>query len=114
MPRPHSPYGVTKLAAEHLCALYGANWGVHTVSLRYFSVYGPRQRPDMALHRLVEAALGGEPFPLYGAGEQVLFDAADEIDGRARMARPSKARQMDALRIRFSLLCWWTGPPRSG
>src|SRR5437588_1336496 len=71
LPRPHSPYGVTKLAAEHLCALYGANWGLHTVSLRYFSVYGPRQRPDMALHRLVEAALGGDPFPLYGAGGQV-------------------------------------------
>ena len=68
--RPHSPYGVTKLAAEHLCSLYAANWGVPTVSLRYFSVYGPRQRPDMAIHRVVESALGGTPFPLFGTGSQ--------------------------------------------
>ena len=69
-PRPHSPYGVTKLAAEHLCSLYAANWGVPTISLRYFSVYGPRQRPDMAIHRMVEAALAGARFPLYGTGSQ--------------------------------------------
>jgi len=68
LPRPHSPYGVTKLAAEHLCNLYAANWGLPTVSLRYFTVYGPRQRPDMAMHRLCEAALGGTAFPLYGDG----------------------------------------------
>jgi nucleoside-diphosphate-sugar epimerase len=68
LPRPHSPYGVTKLAAEHLCGLYAANWGLPTVSLRYFTVYGPRQRPDMAIHRLIEAGLSGEPFPLYGDG----------------------------------------------
>ena len=55
LPAPHSPYGVTKLAAEHLCSLYAANWGLSTVSLRYFTVYGPRQRPDMAFHRLIEA-----------------------------------------------------------
>jgi len=77
LPRPHSPYGVTKLAAEHLCALYATNWGLPTVSLRYFSIYGPRQRPDMATHRLIEAALGserevgGSSFPLYGDGRQV-------------------------------------------
>ena len=71
LPRPHSPYGVTKLAAEHLCNLYAANWGVHTVSLRYFTVYGPRQRPDMAFHRLLEAALSGRPFPLYGDGSAI-------------------------------------------
>src|SRR5207248_470196 len=69
--RPHSPYGVTKLAAEHLCTLYAGNWGVPTVSLRYFTVYGPRQRPDMAMHRLLAAAVGREVFPLYGSGEQV-------------------------------------------
>ena len=68
---PHSPYGVTKLAAEHLCMAYAANWGVPTVSLRYFTVYGPRQRPDMAMHRLIAAAIGREAFPLYGSGEQV-------------------------------------------
>src|SRR4051812_32930977 len=71
LPQPHSPYGVTKLAAEHLCNLYAANWGVHTVSLRYFTVYGPRQRPDMAMHRLIESALAGTPFPLYGDGSAV-------------------------------------------
>jgi len=68
--RPHSPYGVTKLAAEHLCSLYAANWAVPTISLRYFSVYGPRQRPDMAIHRMVESALSGNRFPLYGTGSQ--------------------------------------------
>src|SRR5207247_5764164 len=57
LPRPHSPYGVTKLAAEHLCGLYAANWNVPTISLRYFTVYGPRQRPDMAFHRFVESVL---------------------------------------------------------
>lgn len=71
LPAPHSPYGVTKLAAEHLCGVYARNWGVPTVSLRYFTVYGPRQRPDMAIHRLVESALKGQPFPLYGDGEHV-------------------------------------------
>ena len=68
---PHSPYGVTKLAAEHLCTAYAHNHGLPTIALRYFSVYGPRQRPDMAHHRLIEAALTGEPFPLYGDGSQI-------------------------------------------
>lgn len=71
LPRPRSPYGVTKLAAEHLCRLYADNHGVHTVSLRYFTVYGPRQRPDMAFHRLCEAACGRGAFPLYGDGSQI-------------------------------------------
>jgi len=71
LPRPHSPYGVTKLAAEHLCGLYAANWGLPTVALRYFTVYGPRQRPDMATYRLIQAARGGPPFPLFGDGNQV-------------------------------------------
>ena len=71
LPRPHSPYGVTKLTAEHLCNLYASNWGVPTVSLRYFTVYGPRQRPDMAFHRLLEAALSGGSFPLYGDGSAI-------------------------------------------
>ena len=71
LPRPLSPYGVTKLAAEHLCTAYAADTGLSVVSLRYFSVYGPRQRPDMAIHRLVESALAGSPFPMYGDGSQV-------------------------------------------
>lgn len=69
-PRPVSPYGVTKLAAEHLCELYRTTSGVSTVSLRLFTVYGPRQRPDMAFSRLVDAALRREPFLLYGDGGQ--------------------------------------------
>jgi UDP-glucuronate 4-epimerase len=71
LPQPFSPYGVTKLAAEHLCSLYASNFGLSVVSLRYFTVYGPRQRPDMATHRLFEAALDGTPFPLFGTGEQL-------------------------------------------
>jgi nucleoside-diphosphate-sugar epimerase len=67
---PVSPYGVTKLAAEHLCHLYAVNCGVPTVSLRYFTVYGPRQRPDMAFHRFLSAAYLGRPISLYGDGDQ--------------------------------------------
>ena len=69
-PQPVSPYGVTKLAAEHLCELYRVGFGIPTVSLRLFTVYGPRQRPDMAFSRLVAAAVRGELFELYGTGEQ--------------------------------------------
>jgi UDP-glucuronate 4-epimerase len=78
--RPYSPYGVTKLAGEHLCSAYGRNFGVPTASVRYFTVYGPRQRPDMAFHRLIEAALNGDSFPLYGDGRQVRdFTFVDDI-----------------------------------
>ncbi|MEZ5317059.1 MAG: NAD-dependent epimerase/dehydratase family protein [Vicinamibacterales bacterium] len=68
--QPVSPYGVTKLAAEHLCHLYHVNYQVPTVSLRFFTVYGPRQRPDMGFHRFIRAALTGQPITLYGDGEQ--------------------------------------------
>jgi UDP-glucuronate 4-epimerase len=71
VPRPMSPYGVTKLAAEHLCSLYHQNYGVPTVSLRYFTVYGPRQRPDMATHRLIDSALNGSEFVMFGDGSQI-------------------------------------------
>lgn len=67
---PHSPYGVTKLAAEHLCELYRRNFGLSTASLRYFTVYGPRQRPDMAFHKFIEATLDGRSIPVFGDGEQ--------------------------------------------
>lgn len=77
---PQSPYGVTKLAAENLCVLYARQFGVHTVSLRYFTVYGPRQRPDMAFHRFIKAGLRGEEIPLYGDGEQTRdFTYVDDI-----------------------------------
>lgn len=80
LPRPHSPYGVTKLAAEHLCSLYAENYDVPAVSLRYFTVYGPRQRPDMAIGRLVAAALEGATFTLYGDGEQIRdFTFVDDV-----------------------------------
>ena len=69
--RPFSPYGVTKLAGELLCTAYAANFGVPTVCPRYFTVYGPRQRPDMAINRMVVGALNGESFPLYSDGEQI-------------------------------------------
>jgi nucleoside-diphosphate-sugar epimerase len=80
LPAPFSPYGVTKLAAEHLCGLYAANAGIQTASLRYFTVFGPRQRPDMSIYRLCEAALNGTAFPLYGDGTQVReFTYVDDI-----------------------------------
>jgi nucleoside-diphosphate-sugar epimerase len=68
---PASPYGVTKLAAEHLCRAYGERSGLEVVILRYFSVYGPRQRPDMGYHRFIRALLTGEPITVYGDGQQV-------------------------------------------
>ncbi len=85
-PEPFSPYGVTKLAGEHLCVLYSANFGVPTVSLRYFTVYGPRQRPDMATHRLIECALDQRPFPLFGDGaqERAFTYVGDVVDATYR------------------------------
>ena len=69
-PKPISPYGVTKLAGEHLCHLYWKNFGVPVVILRYFTVYGPRQRPDMAFHKFIKAILNGEEIVVYGDGNQ--------------------------------------------
>ncbi|WP_353932996.1 NAD-dependent epimerase/dehydratase family protein [Okeanomitos corallinicola TIOX110] len=69
-PQPVSPYGITKLAAERLCGLYHKNFGVPFVSLRYFTVYGPRQRPDMAFHKFFKAVLQDEAIPIYGDGKQ--------------------------------------------
>lgn len=70
IPKPISPYGVSKLAGEHLCQLYSKNYGVHTVSLRYFTVFGPRQRPDMAFHIFIKAILEDKPIIVFGNGEQ--------------------------------------------
>lgn len=69
-PAPRSPYGVTKLAAEHLCGVYAENYGLPVVSLRYFTVYGPGQRPDMAFTKFCKAALKGEHLEVYGDGSQ--------------------------------------------
>ncbi len=80
LPWPISPYGVTKLAAEHLCVLYAHNFGIPTVSLRYFTVYGPRQRPDMGFSRFIRAILGDSELTLYGDGEQTRdFTFIDDI-----------------------------------
>lgn len=70
LPRPFSPYGVTKLAGEHLVLLYGRNFGIPVSALRYFTVYGPRQRPDMAFHKFCKAMLRGEEIGVYGDGRQ--------------------------------------------
>jgi len=69
-PTPISPYGVSKLACENLCHSYWRNFGVPVVSLRYFTVYGPRQRPDMAFHKFIKSILQGEEVTIYGDGKQ--------------------------------------------
>ena len=80
--QPVSPYGVSKLAAEHLCVLYWKNFNVPTISLRYFTVYGPRQRPDMAFNKFIKAILKGEPIRIYGDGKQTrdFTFVADAVD----------------------------------
>lgn len=93
LPRPFSPYGVTKLAGEHLVLLYGRNFGLPVAALRYFTVYGPRQRPDMAFHRFCRALLKGEEILVYGDGKQsrdfTYIDDAVEANVRAwRRAAP--------------------------
>jgi nucleoside-diphosphate-sugar epimerase len=81
--RPVSPYGVSKLAAEHLCYLYWKAYGVPTVALRFFTVYGPRQRPDMFFHILMRAILKDEDVPLYDDGAQTrdFTYCSDIVDG---------------------------------
>ena len=80
VPRPRSPYGVTKLAGEHLCILYTVNRGLDTTSLRFFTVYGPRQRPDMAFNRFIRALMEGREIVMYGDGTQTRdFTFVDDI-----------------------------------
>jgi len=71
IPRPYSPYGVTKIAAENLCRAYYENYSLPVVILRYFTVYGPRQRPDMAFHKFIKAMLKNELVKIYGDGSQM-------------------------------------------
>jgi UDP-glucose 4-epimerase len=92
IPRPFSPYGVTKLAAEHLCGLYHGNYGLETVALRYFSVYGPRQRPDMAFNRFCRAAVREEPLTVFGDGDQTRdFTFVADVIAATRAAALSTA-----------------------
>ncbi len=80
MPKPVSPYGVTKLAGEHLCHLYFTNYQLPVVSLRYFTVYGPRQRPDMAFHKFIKAMSEDREIEIYGDGTQTRdFTYIDDI-----------------------------------
>jgi nucleoside-diphosphate-sugar epimerase len=88
LPQPVSPYGVSKLAAEQLCHLYHVNHQVPSVSLRYFTVYGPRQRPDMGFHRFFSALFAGRPLVQYGDGEQTrdFTFVADAVTATAEAA----------------------------
>ena len=93
LPRPVSPYGVTKLAGEHLALLYGRSFGMPVTALRYFTVYGPRQRPDMAFHRFCRALWLNEPLTVYGDGRQsrdftYVDDAIEANVGARRRAPP--------------------------
>jgi len=87
-PRPISPYGVTKLAAEHLCRLYALAYGLPTISLRYFTVYGPRQRPDMAFHRFCAAILQEREIVVFSDGEQTrdFTYVGDAVEANLRAA----------------------------
>jgi nucleoside-diphosphate-sugar epimerase len=99
--RPVSPYGVTKLASEHLCLAY-ARPGVADVSvatLRYFTVYGPRQRPDMAFRRFLHAAYAGEPIVVYGDGEQTRDFTHVEDAVRANLLAMSAPIQAEAVNV---------------
>ncbi len=91
LPRPFSPYGVTKLAGEHLVLLYGRNFGMNVAALRYFTVYGPRQRPDMAFHRFCRALLRDEEIVVYGDGRQSrdFTFISDAIEANVRAWRSS-------------------------
>jgi nucleoside-diphosphate-sugar epimerase len=100
LPWPSSPYGVTKLAAEHLCALYHGNYEVATVSLRYFSAYGPRQRPDMAFNRFCRAALRSEPLTIFGNGEQTRdFTFVDDVVAATRAAAVSPTARVRVYNV---------------
>ena len=87
-PEPRSPYGVTKLAGEHLFGLYHANRGLDTTVLRFFTVYGPRQRPDMAFHKFIRALVEGREIVIYGDGSQTRdFTYIDDIVTGLEQAR---------------------------
>lgn len=96
LPRPVSPYGVTKLAAEHLALLYWKNFGVPATSVRYFTVYGPRQRPDMGFARFMEALIDGREIEVFGDGEQTreFTYVSDAVDGTVKAATANVVGQV--------------------
>jgi nucleoside-diphosphate-sugar epimerase len=96
LPRPISPYGVTKLAAEHLALLYAKNFGVPATSVRYFTVYGPRQRPDMGFSRFMEALVEGREIEVFGDGEQTreFTFVSDAVDGTVKAATANVVGQV--------------------
>jgi UDP-glucose 4-epimerase len=92
-PRPISPYGITKLGCEHLARAYGSAFGLDAVVLRYFTVYGPRQRPDMFFRRVCDALRTGGSFEIFGSGEQsrsftYVGDAVDATIAAMERAEP--------------------------
>jgi nucleoside-diphosphate-sugar epimerase len=104
--RPFSPYGVTKLAAEALCTAYADNFGVPTVSMRLFTVYGPRQRPDMAFHRMIRAALRDEPFAVFGDGSQERsFTYVDDVVEAALLSAATPVAAGTVLNISGGTSC---------
>jgi nucleoside-diphosphate-sugar epimerase/predicted glycosyltransferase len=97
---PLSPYGASKLAAENLCRIYHANHGVCTVALRYFTVYGPRQRPDMAFNRFCRAAIDGDPLTVFGDGRQTRdFTFVQDIVQATRAAAETPAAAGRAFNV---------------
>jgi UDP-glucose 4-epimerase len=96
LPRPVSPYGVTKLAAEHLVLLYAKNFGVPATAVRYFTVYGPRQRPDMGFARFMDALSAGREIEVFGDGEQTreFTYVSDAVDGTVKAAHADVVGQV--------------------
>ncbi len=100
IPQPVSPYGVTKLAAEHLCRLYSTEYRLPTVCLRYFTVYGPRQRPDMAIHKFLDAILHEDTITVHGSGEHKRdFTYIDDIVQATILAMDGVVTNGDSINI---------------
>jgi nucleoside-diphosphate-sugar epimerase len=96
LPHPLSPFGVTKLAAEHLTHLYTRNYAIPVVSVRYFTVYGPRQRPDMAFSRFMQALIAGDDIEVFGDGEQTrdLTYVSDAVEGTIKASTANVVGQV--------------------